>query len=182
MGKIFESIDQPMRDWVAQQKMFFVATAPLAGDGHVNCSPKGIDSLRILSDSELGYLDITGSGVETIAHAHENGRIVIMLCSMQGPPRIVRFHGTATAIEPGDAEFDALYEHFVEQPAIRSIIHIKVHRIADACGYGVPFYEYQGEREIFESYAKRKGEQGLADYRAEKNRKSIDGLPGVKAR
>ncbi len=180
MGKIFEEIDDKLAAWVGRQKMFFVASAPATTDGHINCSPKGIDSLRILGSRQIAYLDITGSGAETIAHVRENQRIVIMLCAFEGPPNIVRFHGKGEVVEPADPEFDTLAESFDIQASTRAIIRIDVTRISDSCGFGVPLYDFKADRDIFDSYAKRKGPEGLRQYRAEKNRVSIDGLPALK--
>ena len=179
MGKVYEKIDSKMRDWVAQQRLFFVATAPLAGDGLLNCSPKGMDTFRILDDHTVAYLDLTGSGVETIAHLKENGRIVIMFCAFEGPPNIIRFYGQGEAIEPNHPEFAALQSEFPTYPGIRSVIRVHVTRIADSCGFAIPLYDYQGERDTLIRYAERKGPEGMADYRAENNVQSLDGLPGL---
>lgn len=179
MGKVYDAIDDRLATWIRRQHVFFVATAPLGGDGQVNCSPKGGDSFRILGGSDVAYQDLTGSGVETIAHLRENGRIVVMFCAFDGPPKIVRLHGRGTVVVPGDAAFDRLAEAFPTHVGMRSIIHIAVSRISDSCGYSVPTYAFQGDRDILDKWAENKGEDGLRDYRNERNRQSVDGLPGL---
>lgn len=177
--KLFETIDDRMAEWIGAQRMFFVATAPLAGDGHVNLSPKGLDSLRILGPREVAYADFTGSGAETIAHVRENGRIVVMFCAFEGPPRIVRLHGRGSVVVPGDPGFDALLARFPAHPPARAVIRVACQRIADSCGYGVPLLEYRGERDQLPAWVDRKGPEGLRAYRAEHNARSIDGLPAL---
>jgi hypothetical protein len=162
--------------------MFFVSTAPLAARGLVNCSPKGTDSFRTLGPREVAYLDLTGSGVETIAHLKENQRIVLMFCAFEGPPMIVRLHGRGFVHEPGDPAFPALSAHFPAHPATRTIIRVEVDRIADSCGHGVPRYAFQGNRDLIERWAEKKGADGMADYRRQKNTVSLDGLPGLQVR
>jgi hypothetical protein len=178
VGKIYAEITPELQAWVAAQKIFFVATAPTA-EGHVNCSPKGTDSLRVLGSQEIAYLDLTGSGVETIAHLQENGRIVVMLCAFEGPPKIVRFHGLGRVYPLGTAEFGQYLRHFEAIPGARAIIHVQVTRISDSCGNGVPLYAFQGERGIIEPWAEKKGEVGLREYRQLKNSTSVDGLVGL---
>lgn len=178
VGKLYTEITEDLRAWVGQQRLFFVATAPTAG-GHVNCSPKGTDSLRILNPQEVAYLDLTGSGVETIAHLQDNGRIVIMLCAFEGPPKIVRFHGIGQVYALGTAAFDQYLPYFNPMAGARAIIHVRVTRISDSCGNGVPLYDFQGERGIIEKWAEHKGEAGLTQYRQLKNRVSIDHLAGL---
>lgn len=179
MSKVHERINEKLADWIGRQKMFFVATAPLSGDGLVNCSPKGCDSFRILNDHEVAYQDFTGSGVETISHLRENGRIVVMFCAFEGGPKIVRLHGQGTAVTPGDPEFDELATRFPPNPGTRAFIKIQVARISDSCGYSVPLYEFQGHRDGLDKWAKTKGESGLKEYRQKNNRQSLDGLPGL---
>jgi Pyridoxamine 5'-phosphate oxidase len=189
VAKIYESIDERWREWIARQPLFFVATAPLDGDGHVNVSPKGpIGSLRVLDEHTVAYLDVTGSGAETIAHLRENGRIVVMLCAFEGPPRILRLHGRGEVLLAGDPRFDELLERGgFEAPGPdeyrRSIVVVHVERIADSCGYGVPLMSYEGERPHPEAWAEKKlragGADALRDYQREKNSESIDGLPAV---
>ncbi|HEX2393188.1 MAG TPA: pyridoxamine 5'-phosphate oxidase family protein [Solirubrobacterales bacterium] len=189
MGKIFDRIDEHQRAWIAEQSLFFVGSAPLDGDGHVNVSPKGpIGTLRVLDDHTVAYLDMVGSGAETIAHLRENGRIVVMLCAFQGPPRILRLHGRGEVVPVDDAGFAELFErggfedpHPVEE-ARRAIVLVDVDRIADSCGYGVPLMSYEGEREHMQAWAEKKiriGPEAIEDYKAEKNTVSIDGLPAL---
>ena len=185
MGKVFDGIDEKLERWIGAQRLFFVATAPSGGDGHVNCSPKGpIESLRVLGPRRVAYLDLVGSGAETIAHLRQNGRIVVMLCAFSGPPRIVRLHGRGRCVAPPDPEFDELAAEFrirdayTTGPAQRSVIVVDVERIADSCGYGVPRYAYEGERTQLVEWAERKGED-IAAYRDNNNARSIDGLPGL---
>lgn len=188
MGKVFERIDEHQREWIAARELFFVATAPLAGDGRVNCSPKGpMGTFRVLDDHTVAYLDMVGSGAETVAHLRENGRIVVMFCAFDGPPRILRLHGRGEVVVADDPRFEELYAradfdapHQIEA-ARRAVIVVEVERIADACGYGVPLMSYEGEREHAEKWAEKKlrvgGETAIADYMTEKNTESIDGLP-----
>jgi hypothetical protein len=190
MGKVFEGIDDRLARWIAAQPLFFVGTAPLDGDGHVNVSPKGpIESLRVLGPSQVAYLDVVGSGAETIAHLRENGRIVIMLCAFSGPPRILRLHGRGSVVMAGDSGFEELMSScgFASADGVpelrRSIVTVSVDRIADSCGYGVPLLRYEGRREHQELWAAKKlrvgGPDALLDYQREKNSVSIDGLPAV---
>ena len=181
MGKVFDVIDEKLVSWIRAQRMFFVATAPLAGDGHVNCSPRGLDSFVVLGPREVAWLDLTGSGVETIAHLRENRRIVLMFCAFDGPPRIVRLHGRGTVVEPGDPEFAALRARFGGQGGVRAVIRVACQRISDSCGYGVPLYEHRGDRPQLEQWAQRKGPEGVRAYQAEHNAQSLDGLPGLRA-
>ena len=159
--------------------MFFVATAPLAADGHVNLSPKGLDTFRVLGPTTVAYLDLTGSGVETIAHLRENGRVTVMFCAFEGRPRILRLYGRGRCVEPGDAEWADASAAFPALSGVRSVIVVEVERIADSCGYAVPLYEFAGERGQLCAWADNKGEEELRRYRAQKNRTSIDGLPGL---
>jgi hypothetical protein len=179
MGKLFEQIDPALEAFIRAQHMFFVATGPLSANGHINLSPKGLDTLRILGPRTLSYLDYVGSGAETIAHLRENGRIVVMLCAFQGAPRIVRLYGRGEVLEPHDSEFDQLRAMFPAEPAARAIIRISVTRIADSCGFGVPLYSFQGNRSQLPEWASRKGPDGLSKYQSDKNRESIDGLPAL---
>jgi pyridoxamine 5'-phosphate oxidase-like protein len=180
MGKVFKQIDGPIEEFIRAQHMFFVGTGPLSASGHINVSPKGLDSLRILGPHALAYLDYVGSGAETIAHLRENGRIVVMLCAFQGPPRIVRLYGRGEILEPHDPEFDRLRGLFPAEPAGRAIVRISVTRIADSCGYGVPLYSFKGYRSQLPDWSSRKGAQGLFAYQRDKNRVSIDGLPALR--
>lgn len=179
MAKTFSEIDAQLEAFIQAQPMFFVATAPLDPKGHVNASPKGLDTLRILGPKTVAYLDIFGSGVETIAHLRENGRIVLMFCAFQGPPKILRLHGCGRAVEPHEPEFANLQKHFPIYEGARAIIVVKVTRISDSCGYGVPLLKFESERAELRAWCRKRGEKGLQIYRKEKNRQSIDGLPGV---
>ncbi len=178
MGKVYDEIGEKLADWIGKQHLFFVGTAPLAADGHVNISPKGdLRWFRILGPREVAYLDFVGSGAETLAHARENGRIVVMFCAFEGPPRIVRLHGRAeilSADDPLAARFD-LPDH-----PVRSIVRIHVERIADSCGYGVPLMRYDGARSQYDAWMDKKLRDGALDaYVTEKNAVSIDGLPAL---
>ena len=182
MGKVTTSIDDRVRAWIEAQKMFFVATAPAGSGGHVNCSPKGLDSLRVLGATSVAYLDFVGSGVETIAHLRENGRICVMFCAFDGGPKILRLHGSGRVLEPGDAEFTAMVARFEPLPkaALRVIIVVDVARVAESCGYGVPLYAFAGEREQMGAWCEKKGQKGVEDYQREKNLVSLDGLPALR--
>jgi predicted pyridoxine 5'-phosphate oxidase superfamily flavin-nucleotide-binding protein len=189
MGRIYDRIDDNQRAWIARQALFFVGTAPVDGDGHVNVSPKGpIGTLRVLDDHTVAYLDLVGSGAETIAHVRENGRVVVMLCAFDGPPRILRLHGRGEVVEAGSSRFDELVAQAdFEQPAHaeqrRAVVVVTVERIADSCGYGVPLLRYEGERPHSGAWAAKRlrvgGPEAIARYREEKNVVSIDGLPAL---
>src|SRR4051812_18733353 len=145
MGKPYDGITPELAQWIERQHVFFVATAPLAQDGLVNCSPKGMDTFRILGPREVAYLDLTGSGIETIAHARENGRIVFMFCAFDGPPKIVRLHGTAEAHPLGSPRYQSLSPLFPALIGNRAIVSARLTRISDSCGFAVPHYSYKGE-------------------------------------
>jgi hypothetical protein len=179
MGKQYQEISQPLREWIEKQKMFFVATAPLSGEGHINCSPKGLDSFRIITPTQIAYQDLTGSGIETVAHIKENGRIVIMFCAFEGPPKILRLHGTGQVIEMSHPDFDSMGKHFSERMGVRAYIRIDLTRISESCGYSIPLYKYEKDRDVLDKYIAAKGEDGLKTYRAAKNLQSIDGIGGL---
>lgn len=179
MGKVLDAIDDAVAAFIARQHVFFVATAPRADDGHVNVSPKGGDTFRILGPRQVAYLDLTGSGVETIAHVRENGRIVVMFCAFEGPPDIVRLHGRGTVLLPGDGDYSALAAGYPPNAGARAILRIDVTRVATSCGYAVPLFEYVGDRDQLDKWVERKGSEGLTSYRSEKNARSIDGLKGL---
>ena len=179
MGKTFDTIDERLREFLAAQRMFFVATAPLAADGHLNLSPKGYDTFRILDEKTVAYLDLTGSGVETIAHLRETGRITFLFCAFDGPPRLVRLYGRGEILVEGEPEHERLRPLFPELPGARSIVRVRLERIADSCGYGVPTYRFEEQRSQLLDWADRKGPEAVVRYRAENNRESIDGLPGL---
>ncbi|MBI5149995.1 MAG: pyridoxamine 5'-phosphate oxidase family protein [Candidatus Omnitrophica bacterium] len=179
MGKTYEQIDDKLADWIKQQHVFFVATAPLAADSHVNCSPKGGQTFKILDPLTVAYQDYTGSGIETAAHLKENGRIVIMFCAFTGAPKIIRLYGRGEVIAPGHVDYPPLLKKFSENPGTRAIIRVKLDRIADSCGMGVPFLEYRRDRDALDKWARAKGPEQLREYRREKNTSSVDGLPGL---
>lgn len=159
--------------------MFFVATAPSGDGGHVNLSPKGYDTLRVIDERTVAYLDLTGSGIETVAHLRENGRITFMLCAFEGPPRIVRLHGTGAVVVPGDEGWDDLVGRFPEHPGARAVVRAAVARVSTTCGFAVPFMDLVGVRPTLDQVNGRKGDDALAAYRADKNAVSLDGLPGL---
>ncbi len=182
MGQASSALDDRQIEFLLAQKVFFVATAPTGPGGHVNCSPKGLDSLRVLSPTRVAWLDFVGSGVETIAHLRQNGRLCLMVCAFEGPPKILRLHGTGRVVEPADGEFAALRAHFEPLPdaALRAILVLDVTRVADACGYGVPLMEYVGERPQMGAWGEKKGAAGIEQYQRDKNARSLDGLPGLR--
>ncbi|MFN2462890.1 MAG: pyridoxamine 5'-phosphate oxidase family protein [Candidatus Dormibacteria bacterium] len=179
MSKVFEGIDAGLKDVLEAQPVFFVATAPMAADGHLNLSPKGYNRLQVIDPRTVAYLDLTGSGVETIAHLRENGRIVIMCCAFEGPPRIVRLHGRGEALEKSSPGFVELAHRFPPHTSARAIIRVAVERISDSCGFGVPLMSYQRERTQIDAWAEHKGPQGIAEYQENHNAASIDGIPGL---
>ncbi len=182
MGRTYEVIDEGLAEWLEAQPVFFVSTAPLSAEGLVNCSPKGNrQEFVVLHERSVAYLDQTGSGVETIAHLRENGRIVVMFCAFFGPPRIVRLHGTGRAVLVGDPAFADLAGRFPGGAGVgvRSIIVTEVSRVADSCGYGVPLMSFEGHRPTMDQWSNRKGPEGIRNYWAEKNAKSIDQLDGL---
>lgn len=179
MGKLFEAISPELKKWIEQQKLFFVATAPLSADGHINCSPKGLDSFRILDDNTIVYQDLTGSGIETVAHLQENSRIVIMFCAFEGPPKIVRLHGNGEVVTASHVDFEILASLFPQRPGTRAFIKVSLTRISDSCGYGVPLYEFKGDRDTMDKWAAAKGAEGLEVYIQTRNAHSIDGLKGI---
>ena len=179
MSRLFASIDDELTAWIDAQPMWFVATAPLATDGHVNVSPRGHDSLVVLGEHRVAWVDYTGSGVETIAHLRENGRVCLMFASFDTRPRIVRLHGTGTVVQPGEPLFDDVTALRPEHPGTRAVVVVDVTRVSDACGWGVPVMQMTGERDLLRAHAETKGPDGLADYRRQKNTASIDGLPGI---
>ena len=179
MGKEYTAIDERIQKWIGRQHVFFVATAPGNSDGLVNCSPKGLDCLRVLGPRTMAYVDTGGSGIETVAHLKDNGRITLMLCAFDGPPKIFRFYGKGEAIEPHHEEFDTLLAEFPAMPAARNIIRIDVERIIDSCGYGVPLYEFKSHRDSLSNYFDKQSEDDIWAYRRDRNSESLDGLPGL---
>jgi len=177
MAELYDEITERLQAFIQAQQIFFVASAPLDGDGHVNVSPKGLDCLRILTPTRVAYLDLTGSGNETSAHLLENGRITFMFCAFSGPPRILRLFGRGQVALPGSDDWNELRPLFGDYPGTRQIITADIHRVQTSCGYGVPLYDFVGQRDTMIRWADNRGEEGLLAYRAEKNAKSIDGLP-----
>ena len=179
MAERFRSLSPELAEWWRAQRVFFVATAPVGADGHVNLSPKGYDTLRVLAPDRVAYLDLTGSGVETIAHLRENGRITLMACAFDGPPRISRIYGHGTVHLLGTPEFGALAPGFPELPGRRSIVEVTVSAVSTSCGYAVPLMELVGERDRLKEWATARGDDGIVAYWSSKNATSIDGLPGL---
>ena len=177
MGKFFDTINDSHRDFILKQHIFFTASAPLSGEGHVNLSPKGMDSFRILSNTRVAYMDIVGSGNETSAHLLENGRLTLMLCAFNGAPNILRLYGNGYTVLPGDDEWELLAPKFSLQLATRQIIVSDIHKVQTSCGFSVPYYGYEGERTQAQQWAEKKGVEGLEIYKSQKNRVSLDGLP-----
>ena len=180
MGKVTTQLEDKTIAFIRKQRVFFVASAPSGDGGLINLSPKGLDTFAILDPATVAYLDLTGSGVETIAHLRQNGRIVIMFCSFDGAPNILRLWGEGDIVEPGDKEWESLRAMFPEMPGARSVIRVRISRIADSCGYAVPFYTYAGERKTLLEWAAKKGPEGVEAYKSDNNRKSLDGLPGLR--
>lgn len=180
MGKSHPDIDTNLRAFIERQQMFFVATAPNGRLGHINLSPKGLGVLRVTGPREVVYLDCIGSGAETIAHVRENGRITLMFCAFDGPPNIVRLYGAGEVIEPQDPPFAPLLTLFGEVPGTRAIIRVRVQRVADSCGFGVPLYDYRGQRSQLTAWAAKKDAAALRDYQRQKNSSSLDGLPALR--
>ncbi len=177
MAKTYDSMNDDIQSFIRKQHIFFVASAPLDGNGHVNLSPKGYDCLRILSPNRVAYLDLTGSGNETSAHVHENSRITFMFCALDGPPQILRLYGRGRVILPGSPEWDEMSAHFELYTGTRQIIVAEITRVQTSCGYGVPLMQYVGDRDQLIRWAEAKGDDGLETYWEEKNSCSIDSLP-----
>ena len=178
MADLHPEITDRLSDFIAKQPVFFVASAPLSPEGHVNVSPKGLDTFRVLGPDRVAYLDMTGSGNETAAHLAENGRLTIMFCAFQGPPQILRLFGTGRAVLPGTVEWEELIPRFEKIQGARQLIVAQIHRVATSCGYGVPLLAVEPHhRDQLPRWAESKGDAGLTEYRREKNTTSIDGLP-----
>lgn len=176
MGKVISEITPDLRGFIESQPLFFVATAPLTPDGHVNVSPKGLDTFAVVSPTRVAYLDLTGSGNETAAHLLENGRITFMFCSYSGPPRILRLYGRGRTVLPADDGWAELRSRFRDFPGVRQVIIADIERVQTSCGFGVPLMEYVGPRDTLVRWAAAKGDDGLADYQRARNAESIDGL------
>lgn len=178
MGRVLDALDDQLIGWIERQHVFFVATAPSEG-GRVNLSPKGLDSLRVLDERTVAYLDLTGSGAETIAHLRDNGRITLMLCAFEGPPQILRLYGRGSVVALGDPDFEDASAPFPDLVGARAVITVAVDRVQTSCGYAVPKMAFVEDRHRLEQWAENRGDDGLVAYRAEKNATSIDGLPGL---
>ncbi|ETK34283.1 pyridoxamine 5'-phosphate oxidase family protein [Microbispora sp. ATCC PTA-5024] len=179
MGKIYDRLTDRLREFISAQPVYFVATAPDQG-GHVNVSPKGYpDTFTVIDDTTVAYLDLDGSGVETIAHIRDNGRVTVMFCAFDGPPNIVRLYGTGRVVTPADPDFAVLIPRFGPHPGVRSIIVVSCDRISDSCGFSVPFMSYEKDRTLLDEWAGRKDVQQKRAYRARHNRESIDGLAAL---
>lgn len=179
MGAVRETITPALAEFIAGQHVFFVATAPSGPGGHVNLSPKGLDTFAVLDERRVAYLDLTGSGVETIAHLRDDGRITIMFCAFEGSPTILRLYGRGEAIPVDDPRAQQFLAGFKPYPGARSVIVVDVERVSTSCGYAVPFMAFERERDRLVEWAENKGDDGIVEYRAEKNAASIDGLPGL---
>lgn len=177
MGKFNDYIAEHHKAFIESQHMFFVSTAPLHAEGHINLSPKGLDTFRVISPTRVAYMDIVGSGNETSAHILENGRITFMFCAFGGPPNILRLYGRGYTILPGEPEWTDFSSHFTLLPSTRQIIVADITGVQTSCGFGVPYYEYIGERDHSHKWAEKKGPEGLEDYKKDKNMVSLDGLP-----
>ena len=189
MGRTYDKLTDGLRAFIAAQPIFFVASAPTAPDGHVNLSPKGLDTLRVLDEGTVAYLDFVGSTAETLAHLRDNGRITLMFCAFAGPPKVLRLYGRGRTVEAGEADFDDSMAPFREPAGqvvgsmpvgARAIVTITLDRIADSCGYGVPLLTYLGDRDQLQRWAARKGPRGLQNYQREHNMVSVDGLPALR--
>jgi predicted pyridoxine 5'-phosphate oxidase superfamily flavin-nucleotide-binding protein len=178
VGRELDAITPELTEFLEAQPVFFVATAPESTNHHVNVSPKGLDSFRVLDARTVAYLDLHGSGIETVAHVRENGRITLMFCAFEGRPQIIRLQGRGTVIPVTEPEAAPYLERLPSPPGARSVIRVEVTRISSSCGFGVPLMDYLGERTELTDWAAKHGEAGLAEYRAKKNATSISGLPG----
>ena len=179
MGKTYDALSDHQRTFIGKQQMFFVATAPRSDEGHVNVSPKGYDSFVILDDRTVAYADLGGSGIETVAHVKENGRLTIMFCAVSGAPNILRLYGRGRVLESGDEGFDELLARFPELPFVRNIVVLDITRTSDSCGFGVPLYDYVGMRDQLDRYVERKTDEEMRASQLSGNMTSIDGLPGL---
>lgn len=181
MGKVYDGIDDRLRDFIDRQRVFFVATAPGGADGHVNVSPKGMTGTFVVLDAHrVAYLDYHGSGIETLAHLRDNGRITVMFCAFEGPPKVLRLHGQGAAVtveDPGFAELQSLFPDAPDQHAVRAVITVHVHRVSDSCGYGLPLMAYQEDRDLLVQSHSRRSTEDLVEYRRNRNGASIDGIP-----
>lgn len=174
MAKFYASLSPELSAFIRAQHIFFTASA--APSGRINLSPKGLQTLRVLDPTQVAYLDLTGSGAETAAHLKVDGRLTLMFCSFEGAPLILRLYGTGRLVRPQDSQWESLYALFPPLPGARQVVVLDIESVQTSCGFGVPVYEYQEERNELIHWAVKKGEDGLRRYRDEKNRRSIDGL------
>ena len=177
MGKLHEAIKPAHVEFIAEQHIFFVATAPLNAAGRVNLSPKGMDCFRVLSSTQVAYMDLISSGNETSAHTLENGRITFMFCSFDATPNILRLYGKGHTVLPGTKEWERLAPSFTIYPSTRQLMVADIDLVQTSCGFGVPTYQYTGERNIHFEWADSKGADGLQEYISANNLTSLDGLP-----
>ncbi|MEO7768551.1 MAG: pyridoxamine 5'-phosphate oxidase family protein [Ferruginibacter sp.] len=168
-----------IRNLLNSNTFFFVSTAPLSREGHINLSPKGLNCFRVLSPFKCAYMDLISSGNETSAHTLENSRITFMFCSFEGSPNILRLYGKGFTVLPGSKEWDEYASYFIIYPSTRQIIVAEISKVQTSCGFGVPLYNYEGERKIHFEWAEKKGESGLQEYIKTNNLQSLDGLPTV---
>lgn len=175
MAKFYDKLTKRLQTFIKKQKIFFVATAP--EEGRINLSPKGMDSLRVVNENRVLWLNVTGSGNETAAHLLANPRITLMMCSFGSVPNILRIYGKGQAIHPGDADWKEVVRLFPETPGTRQIFDIKVESAQTSCGMSIPFFDYKGEREALNDWAREKGEEGIQKYWQDRNLISIDGKP-----
>jgi hypothetical protein len=176
---MLDVITPEIATFIAQQHVFFVATAPRAPDGRVNLSPKGLDTFTVIDEHTVAWLDLTGSGIETIAHLRDNGRITMMFCGFEGNPNIVRLYGRGSFVAAGDPEGASTLDRFPEHVGARAVVLVAVEHVSTSCGYAVPFMTYVGERPTLDEWADQRGPDVIAAYQAERNATSIDGLPGL---
>ena len=180
MGVHGPVLDSSQIAFIRKSPLFFVATAPLSSDGHINCSPRPVDSrFFVNSASEIGWLDLVGSGVETVAHLKENGRIVAMFCSFSEQPQVLRIHGTGQVFEPGHVRFEEITSGSPYEPGVRAVIIIRIERVSTSCGYGVPMMNFVSHRSTIDEWLELKGTKGLDAYKRKNNSSSIDGLDGL---
>ena len=182
MAKVHQQISTDLKEWIEQQAVYFLASAPLEADGHINLSPRGLDSFRVTGDNEVIMLDLTGSGNETAAHLSQNGRLTVMFCAFENEPRILRLYGHGFVIRPDDEDWTGYRKIFADDvPGIRQIFRLQVTRVQTSCGFGVPLMKLESERDLLTNWAKKKGEDGILKYQQNKNALSIDGLtaPGL---
>lgn len=175
VADFYDTLNDKLKKFIAQQKIFYTATA--TEDSRINLSPKGANTFRIIDDTTVAFLNLTGSGNETGAHLKSDGRITIMMSSFDKAPLIFRIYGRGENIYTDDPRFERYMNHFEVIPGIRQIVVVKIESMQTSCGYAVPFYEFKGEREALNRWAEQKGPNGVKDYWVQNNQTSIDGLP-----